>query len=165
MIRIAALQWDKNKDLLREKLATGTNFNVSSYLDLVKLTFDVIFNTNYVKNYWSDRMLNINKITEIDDGQYQGTLMYVIPFDTYQPGADEYLMTCVSYGSCSGCDTLQYIKMLGTDYSDDALLTEQQITAFMSLCKDLIANTIKPYNYGWRYDPDFAHTEGLNIDS
>ena len=163
MIRIAALQWDKNKDLLREKLATGTNFNHCSYLDLVKFTFDVIFNTNSnVKIYVSDRMLNIEKITEIDDGNYQGTLIYVIPFDTYQPGADEYLMTHVDYGSCSGCDTLQYIQMLG---DRDGLLNDEQVSEFMSLCKDLVCNTIKPYNHGWRYDPDYDYTEGLKIDS
>lgn len=162
MIRIAAIQWDKNKDLLREKLASRTDLYNCGYLDLVKLTFDVIFNTNNSNTnyYWNDRMLNIDKITEIDDGDYQGTLLYVIPFDTYQPGAGEYLMTSVSYGSCSGCDILQRIQMCMDD-----LLTEPQLTDFMGLCKDLICNTIKPYNYGWHHDPDFDHTEGLSIDT
>lgn len=164
MIRIAAIQWDKNKDLLRERLATETGLGYCSYLDLVKLTFDVIFNTNTafanVYGFYKEKWLNIDRITEIDDGDYQGTFLFVIPFDTYQPSNYEYLMTSVCYGSCSGCDVLQNIQM-----NVEGLLTVPQIADFMSLCKDLVCNAIKPYNYGWCHNPDFDHTEGLSIDS
>lgn len=43
----------------------------------------------------------------IDDGDYQGTLLFVIPEKCYQPST--YYVTKVYYGSCSGCDTLQAI--------------------------------------------------------
>ena len=48
------------------------------------------------------------RITEIDHGDYQGTLIYIIGATGYQP--DTYWSTSVSYGSCSGYDTLQAIK-------------------------------------------------------
>jgi hypothetical protein len=44
------------------------------------------------------------RITEIDDGSYQGILVYVIGAVGYQP--DTYWYVKVGYGSCSGCDTL-----------------------------------------------------------
>lgn len=47
------------------------------------------------------------RVHEIDDGDYQGTLVYVIAAKGYQPS--DYWYTKVSYGSCSGCDTLQAI--------------------------------------------------------
>ena len=53
-------------------------------------------------------------IHEIDDGYYQGTLLYVIPEDEYQPW--NYWCVKVGYGSCSGCDTLMAI--LDGDYGD-----------------------------------------------
>lgn len=48
------------------------------------------------------------RIHVIDDGDYQGTLLYVIASGGYQP--DEYWYVKVGYGSCSGCDTLQGIR-------------------------------------------------------
>lgn len=45
------------------------------------------------------------RITIIDHGDYQGTRLYVIGADGYQPST--YWLVCVSYGSCSGCDTFQ----------------------------------------------------------
>lgn len=53
------------------------------------------------------------RIHEIDDGDYQGTLVYVIGATGYQPS--DYWYVKVSYGSCSGCDTLESIR--GYKYS------------------------------------------------
>ena len=41
----------------------------------------------------------------------------------------------------------------------DGKLTEQQVKDFMNICKDLICNAIKPYNYGWRHDDRFDVVE------
>lgn len=49
--------------------------------------------------------LDPERVTEIDHGDYQGTLLYVIGRQDYQP--DEYWYVKVSYGSCSVCDTLE----------------------------------------------------------
>lgn len=45
------------------------------------------------------------RVHMIDDGNYQGTLVFVVGADGYQPC--DYWYTLVSYGSCSGCDTLE----------------------------------------------------------
>ena len=147
MLKIIRDKWDRNKDKLQETLIKGNTFNECSYIDLVKLSFQIIFNSD-----GEGDQLDIKKITEIDDGDYQGTLLYLIPFETYQPSEYEYLMTHVSYGSCSGCDTLQSIQ--DQDYSK-RFLTDQQVSDFMTLCKDILTNTIKPYNSAWRENHDY----------
>lgn len=66
------------------------------------------------------------RITCIDHGDYQGTLIFVIGAEGYQPS--RYWYVSVSYGSCSGCDTLQAIR----DYSDKPL-SKQQINDYWTL--------------------------------
>ena len=161
MIKYCIEKWDKNKDLLRSALDDNELLNhvlnkndddpleYLEYKDLVKLTVMFILND---ENEW-----DANKITEIDDGDYQGTLLYLIPEDTYQPNSSEYLMTFVEYGSCSGCDTLQAIQCFLDVRSKD-----KSIDDLMNLCKDLICNMIKPYNTGWRHDEKFDTIEIKN---
>jgi len=48
------------------------------------------------------------RITLIDHGDYQGTLVFVIGAKGYQPSM--YWYVYVYYGSCSGCDTFQAIS-------------------------------------------------------
>lgn len=144
MLKILVEKWDENKDQLKKQLETRTDLNSCDYKDLVKMTFDVILNSDeYTK-------IDTENIVEINHGDYQGTLLYMIPFDRYQPSENDYLITYVSYGSCSGCDTLQQIQEYGEE-----LLTETQVKDFMVLCKDLICNARRLYNEGWRYNPDF----------
>lgn len=151
MLKYCLTQWNKNEDKLKEVLSKNTELN--DYITLVKLTFDTIFN---IDNKYRVE-LDIENITEIDNGEYQGTLLYLIPFKTYQPCEYEYLMTYVNYGSCSGCDTLESILSDG-EY-DSKVPTVQQLKDYMSLCRDLVNNTIKPYNGGWREDEDFKTVE------
>lgn len=151
MLKYCLTQWNKNEDKLKEVLSKNTELN--DYITLVKLTFDTIFNMD--NKYGVE--LDIENITEINNGEYQGTLLYLIPFKTYQPYEYEYLMTYVNYGSCSGCDTLESILSDG-EY-DSKVPTVQQLKDYMSLCRDLINNTVKPYNGGWREDEDFKTVE------
>lgn len=141
MLKICKEKWNKNESKLREILKQEKDLNSCGYITLVKLAVNTILNE---ENNQDDE-LDIENITEINNGDYQGTLIYLIPFETYQPTEYEYLMTCVSYGSCSGCDTLQSIQ----DWCEEEI-TKEQLNDFMSLCKDIITNIIKPYNYGWR---------------
>lgn len=153
MLKILKEKWNKNENLLKERIdkMTPEEFSNLQYKNIVELTFETIFNNSDYKY----ENLNIKRITEIDDGDYQGTLVYLIPFDTYQPSEGEYLMTNVGYGSCSGCDTLLDIQ--GYDY--DKPITENQKSGLLQLCRDIIVNTIKPYNYGWRNNVDFDIVE------
>jgi hypothetical protein len=148
MLKIILSQWEKNKDELREALSKRTDLDDLDYKDLVKLTFEMVYNNDLPSNA---EYLDLDSIHEIDDGTYQGTLLYLIPFETYQPCEFEYLMSYVGYGSCSGCDTLQAIQLNWTGAG--------KINKFMQLCKDILTNTIKPYNDGWRKTDLFEHIE------
>ena len=151
MLKIVVEKWWKNKKKLEDAYRTKKGWNCCSYLDIVKETVDTILNDNDEYAKW-----NIKYITEIDNGDYQGTLLFLIPAKTYQPSEYEYLMTYVGYGSCSGCDTLQAIQSW---HSDEEPPTKQQLKDFMSLCKDMVCNMIKPYNTGWRNKTDFEPVE------
>lgn len=61
---------------------------------------------------YEDYSLDPMKIHVIDDGDYQGTRLYVIAEKGYQPST--YYTVFVDYGSCSGCDALEHVN-----YMDD----------------------------------------------
>jgi ABC-type multidrug transport system ATPase subunit len=92
---------------------------------------------------------------------YQGTLLYMIPLKTYQPSEYDYLMTYIGYGSCSGCDTLEAIRMWFWDDTDYVEPDKENkfVKDMMGLCKDLVQNIIKPYNYDWREDDKYIQIE------
>ena len=149
MLKIVVEKWWKNKNKLEAAYRFKTGWNSCSYLDIVKETINSILNDNDEYTKW-----DIEHITEIDNGDYQGTYLYLIPENTYQPSADEYLMTYVYYGSCSGCDTLQTIQ----EWSEGPL-KEDQIKEFMALSLHLLENMIKPYNGGWRNNADYDQVQ------
>lgn len=148
MLKYCLRKWNENKKKLEEELLKDPDLNSCEYKHIVKKVVDIILNTNE-NNPWSSA-----SITEIDNGDYQGTLLYLIPRDTYQPSEYQYLMTYVDYGSCSGCDTLQ-----GIQNCSDETISEDQLKDFMSLCKDIVTNMIKPYNSGWRNEDEFTEVE------
>ena len=158
MLKIMKEKWAKNEALLREAIAEIPNVHDIKYDDLVKMTFEIIYNSG---EDWSHTCVKCKDIVHIDHGQYCGTLMYVIPFDTYEPDANEYLMTFVGYGSCCGCDTLQGIQTIGWNY-DSHKPDERQVSELMTLCRDIVMHTIKPYNHGWYHDEKFDQVEFEN---
>ena len=143
MMRIMKDRWGANQDKLRIALAEQIDRHDCDYETLVKLTFETIYNSS---ESCDCEKLDLDHITVIDNGDYQGTILFMIPYDTYQPSEYEYIMTYIGYGSCCGCDALQ--AALGWDY--DEKLSDEQVVRFMAICKDLVCNTIKPYNNGWR---------------
>lgn len=150
MLKIMAKRWSENEHLLREKLAT-TNVSSLTYLDLVKMSYDVIYNTS---EKLPSEKIDTNRITVIDNGYYQGTYLFIALFGLCSPSANEYIITFTEYGSCSGCDSLLAITDYCKEYPND-----EQISGLMLLCKDIIINTVKPFNSGWRYDEKFSETE------
>ena len=145
MVKHCVKKWNDNKDNLEKKLRKVSGWNSCDYKDLVALIVEQILNNGEEDGKW-----NTGAITEIDNGDYQGTILFLIPRNTYQPFEGDYLMTYVGYGSCSGCDTLLSIQ----DFSDE-LLTDRQVRDFMMLCKDIVVNMILPYNTGWRHSDEF----------
>lgn len=149
MTKYCLAKWDANKDKLRKRFEEGTGWNVCGYVDILKAIVETVLNEG--EPAWADQW-DSSHIAVIDDGAYQGTLLFLIPLDTYQPEPSEYLITYVDYGSCCGCDTLQGIQAYGS-YGDK--LTEKQIDDFMLLSKDILMTMRKPFNDGWRHDERF----------
>lgn len=69
-------------------------------------------------------------IHEINDGNYQGTLVYLIPEKGYQPSTYYYVM--IDYGSCSVCDTLGHIEASNNENPD------QQVKDYMTLALHIV---------------------------
>lgn len=111
-------RFDNKKNEIKETLAflLDTCKDDIDYSDIVRIVIDAI--------HEDDGDPNPNAIHEIDDGDYQGMLLFVIPADEWQPY--DYWHVRVFYGSCSACDTLQSILY----DSDDR---DQQINDLLTL--------------------------------
>lgn len=111
-------RFDNKRNEIKETLAflLDTCKDDIDYSDIVRIVIDAI--------HEDDGDPNPNAIHEIDDGYYQGTLLFVIPEDEWQPY--DYWYVRVFYGSCSACDTLQSILY----DSDDR---DQQINDLLTL--------------------------------
>ena len=112
MLKYCVDQWEKNKENLREALE---QFDFDKDYMGYKVLMSLII-THILENKWDSE-----NFTTIDDGDYQGTLLFVIPERCYQPNAENYLMTYVEYGSCSCCDTM--LAILGSDTMVEDLMT------------------------------------------
>lgn len=151
MVKHCLDKWNENHKRLEESLRKDTELQYCEYGYLVKKVVEYILGDEW----------DSEKITVVDNGDYQGTQLFLMPKVGYQPEEYEYLMTYVGYGSCSGCDTLLEIQ----SYSyDNDLPTEQQLKDYMTLCKHLVDNMIKPYNTGWRNDPRFNTIEAEPVE-
>jgi len=116
-------QWEENKFKLEEYFKNTKQEGYSSYKDIVKALFECCISE-----------FNVDKMTIIDDGDYQGTQIFIIPKDCYQPSVDDYIVTDTYYGSCSGCDTLQAICA----YEYEELPSESQVKDYMTLALHLV---------------------------
>ena len=125
MLKYCVDQWEKNKENLRKALE---QFDFDKDYMGYKVLMSLII-THILENKWDSE-----NFTTIDDGDYQGTLLFVIPERTYQPGAGDYLMTYVEYGSCSCCDTM--LAILGSDTMVEDLMT---------LALHMIQRMIRPF--------------------
>ena len=140
MIKEFVLAWDANKDKLSEYIASHKQECYNSYNEIVKMLFEQVINP-YMKAHYK-ATFDIEKVHEIDDGDYQGTLLYIIPYDTYQPSCWEYVATYVDYGSCSGCDTLLGISKYEGDLPD-----ADQVKDYVGLCLNILQHCKYPFDY------------------
>lgn len=98
MIEEFTKRWFSHNHMVREQFEKQIP---NSYMDIVQAVVAMLHDED---DYGS---IDPNRIHEIDDGDYQGTLLYVIGASSCQPS--DYWYVKVSYGSCSACDTLQAI--------------------------------------------------------
>lgn len=155
MLKYCLDKWNQNTKMLEENLRNDLQLSRCDYKYLVEKVVTIILNDGKEELGFCEGW-DVNNIVEIDNGDYQGTLMYIFPRNLYQPSEHEYLLTYVDYGSCSGCDTLMAI----TDYMEEGKPpTEEEIRDFISLCRHLVCNMVNPYNFGWRHNPEFDTVE------
>lgn len=132
MIEAIVKQWDANKHKLEEYFATTKQEDYSDYESIVVKLFELVITE--IENEWSGTdEFDVSKMTVIDDGDYQGTMIYIIPKDTYQPSVNDYVITDNYYGSCSGCDTLLAIS----EY-EDGLPNKEQVKEYMTIALHLV---------------------------
>ena len=112
----------------KDALASSFTEHPDDYKSLVKKVIAVITDED---SSWGSERPDPERIHAIDDGDYQGTLVFVIAEKGYQPS--DYWYVKVSYGSCSGCDTLEAIR----GYQDDAP-TQEQIKDYMTLALHIV---------------------------
>ena len=97
-------------DLIKEFKTTRPN----GYRDLFTRLVKLLSNEGYGRGAYDDP--DPKRITVINDGDYQGTLLFIVGAAGYQPY--KYWACKVSYGSCSGCDTFQANR---DGYGDDEI--------------------------------------------
>jgi hypothetical protein len=104
-------RWEAGK---AEVLRKFSEKHPADYDEIVKAVIECVT----VEDYDEFRP-DPERIHKIDDGDYQGTLLFVVAEKGYQPSV--YYYVAVGYGSCSGCDTLQGIS----NYSSEPPTAEQ----------------------------------------
>jgi hypothetical protein len=119
MVQEFISQWEKNKDKLKQYFSTK---HPDSYLEIVKQLFLLVISGFNVKN-----------LTVLDHGDFEGTQIYIIPKDIYQPCTSDYVFTHNYYGSCSGSGTLEGIRE-----SNDNKPKEKQVRDYMQLALNLV---------------------------
>ena len=92
-----------------------------------------------------DPLYDYDQLTVIDNGDYQGTFIFIAPeFDCYQPGQGDYMMTFVGYGSCAGCDIMEdLICSYDKDYPEHTAVI---VTDMMQLALHIIQRMIIPWS-------------------
>lgn len=124
MIQTFVERWDRRKDEVRTELAAK---HPSEYADVVRAVVKALRSDD---DYDAD-IPSPERIHLIDDGDYQGTLVFVIGSEGYQPST--YWFVKVAYGSCSGCDTLEAIR----GYQHDTP-TAAQVDDYMTLALHVV---------------------------
>lgn len=141
MIQKYVDKFQENKNRLSEYLKATPQNEYDTYKALLTKTIELCLQEDDDLSWES---LDTKRITEIDDGDYQGTLLYLIPHNTYQPTEYDYVTTYVDYGSCSGCDTLLGIS----NYSWD-LPTDNQVNLYLTLCLHMVEHMEWFRDYPW----------------
>lgn len=132
MIKDFVDAWEKNKWKLKEYFTNTRQEEYDSYEAIVEQIFKIVINP-YIDNELCGTPFNIDDINVLDDGDYQGTQIFILHKDTYQPSIEDYVYVGNYYGSCSGCDTLLAIN----NYGDD-IPTLAQVKDYMTLALHLI---------------------------
>lgn len=120
MIEEFTKRWFENMHSVREQFAAK---RPDGYIDIVKAVITAVRGDKYGSP-------DPERIHQIDDGHYQGTLVFVIAGGGYQPS--RYWYCRINYGSCSVCDTLQALQGWGD------VIEEREVTETMTLALHVV---------------------------
>lgn len=126
MIQEIVERWELNKDKIR---ASFEEAHPNSYEDIVKIV------AKNVCEYGG--RLYLDGVQTITYGDYQGDHLFIIPSSKYYPNV--VWIVAVTYGSCSGCDTLESIRDVGR-YNDPP--NKQQVDDYMTLALHIVQRMI-----------------------
>ena len=82
--------WERHKEELRTYIEASSQKELESYQALVKILFQIVINPDL-----KDAPYDTDKIIVIDDGDYQGTQIYILRQAVYQPCVENYVYTHV----------------------------------------------------------------------
>ena len=137
MLKWCVQRWDENKDKLREAIkerVASDEFSMClDYDDLAELISRHIF-----VSYGIPYTLLMTTGLRSD---YQGSACFIFGRNGNDSTDTDILMSRIYYGSCTVCDTIQ---AAGGNIDD-----------LMTIAKDIVTNTIKPFNSGWDHDSEF----------
>lgn len=125
-------RWEDGKENLRKWFKSTPQKQYPSYKSIVKALIMHCLNYNIERRYDL-----ISKSFEISDhGDYQGTQIFLLHRVTCQPCIEDYIVFDNEYGSCSGCDMLQYIQCVGNYEGEPP--TDEQVDLYMTLCLHMV---------------------------
>lgn len=124
MIEAFTKAWFANLDAMRQKFAAN---HPEDYEAIVKIVVQMLAEAS---NEYDKP--DPERIHRIDDGDYQGTDVYVIGASDYQPS--RYWYVKISYGSCSQCDALQNIR----GYTETDSPSPDQVKQYMTLALHIV---------------------------
>lgn len=96
--------WDRDKNKIKDFFDKN---HPENYIDIVRQVVKMLSESD-LTGFGDHEKPDPDRIHEIDDGDGRGTLVYVIGGGWYQ--TNKYWYVKVKYGSCCGCDTLEYIR-------------------------------------------------------
>ena len=127
-------KWDENKEHLKEFISNKPiDSTCGSYEQMVKTLINECINYGGFENNCDYYPISEN-FNVIDHGDYQGTQLFILHSDVYQPSVSDYFIFDNNYGSCSGCDTL--LRIIEFDY--DQIPNDYQVENLMKLFLHMI---------------------------
>jgi len=123
-------QWEERKHLLEQWL---TKNEPNSY----QFIYETLFRLVITRSERGELEWDWKRFRKFDDGTFQGNQIFILCSNVYQPELTDYIFTSVAYGSCSACDTFQWIEMLQDK--------EERVKQYMTLALHMVQET-KSFN-------------------
>ncbi len=123
-------QWEERKHLLEQWL---TKNEPNSY----QFIYETLFRLVITRSERGELEWDWKRFRKFDDGTFQGNQIFILCSNVYQPELTDYIFTSVAYGSCSACDTFQWVEMLQDK--------EERVKQYMTLALHMVQET-KSFN-------------------